>query len=55
MSTGEAKAMDPQLRLLLETSYHAWESGVLDLSYIMFLKSESNFLHSWNTDRDCAG
>ncbi|KAI1452633.1 hypothetical protein F4805DRAFT_472261 [Annulohypoxylon moriforme] len=27
MSAAEAKAMDPQLRLLLETSYHAWESA----------------------------
>lgn len=27
MSGIEAKAMDPQLRLLLETTYHAFESG----------------------------
>ncbi|KAI1091033.1 hypothetical protein F5B19DRAFT_484177 [Rostrohypoxylon terebratum] len=27
MSAAEAKAMDPQIRLLLETSYHAWESA----------------------------
>lgn len=26
-STNEAKAMDPQMRLLLETSYHAFEAG----------------------------
>jgi hypothetical protein len=27
MSPAEAKAMDPQLRLMLETAYHALDSG----------------------------
>lgn len=30
MSAAEAKAMDPQLRILLETTYHAFESGMLN-------------------------
>lgn len=39
MSAAEAKAMDPQLRILLETTYHAFESGMLNRPW------HGNFLH----------
>ncbi|KAH9904493.1 hypothetical protein F4778DRAFT_790038 [Xylariomycetidae sp. FL2044] len=35
MSGMEARAMDPQLRLLLETSYHAFESAGMPLKQVM--------------------
>ncbi|KAL7629617.1 hypothetical protein AAE478_001139 [Parahypoxylon ruwenzoriense] len=34
MSAAEARAMDPQLRLLLETSYHAWESAGIPIETV---------------------
>jgi acyl transferase domain-containing protein len=42
MNPSEAKSMDPQLRLLLETAYHALESGWLSTSH--FMKPFTNIL-----------
>lgn len=45
MSGAEAKAMDPQLRLLLETAYHAFESGssAVTLCFFFLLVALTNF------------
>ncbi|KAK8915432.1 Reducing polyketide synthase FUB1 [Metarhizium anisopliae] len=45
MSGAEAKAMDPQLRLLLETAHHAFESGssAVTLCFFFLLVALTNF------------
>ncbi|KAK7714826.1 putative PKS-like protein biosynthetic cluster [Diaporthe eres] len=61
MSAAEAKAMDPQLRILLETTYHAFESANLSLDdvagsntsvYVGSLSQEYDSLFAFDEEID---
>ncbi|KAG6361100.1 hypothetical protein INS49_009324 [Diaporthe citri] len=61
MSAAEAKAMDPQLRVLLETTYHAFESANLSLDdvagsntsvYVGSLSQEYDSLFAFDEEID---